>query len=252
MDEITLCYSGKSKVTARKIAAESGGRIRLNRGPTGQVNWGRSEANTELNADTSKATNKYQMRQLFRTNEVPMPTLYSYEEALRRTTAGETLVGRPTTHMKGRGYWVCRSSADVRRAWEGTRRKKAATHFMDFIPNAREFRVHIFNGKSIRISEKDFTKIKLESLRELRGGDYRATFSFVATKPDLDKETLKSVRRAAKKAVRAIGLGFGAVDVLLGQDNQPYVLEVNSAPGLGGSLPSLYSQKIMEWYDGRE
>jgi glutathione synthase/RimK-type ligase-like ATP-grasp enzyme len=249
MDEIVLCYSGRSRITAEKIAEASGGRIRLNRGPTGDVNFGRAEANTELNG--SGAVNKREARELFRDNDVPMPRLLTEDEAFATVVDGTYIIGRPDHHMKGRGFWKCHTMYEVSRAIQGTRRKQAATHWMEFIPNAQEYRVHIWLGKSIRISEKDFTDMRVTRLYEGRRGDIRAELSFMARKPTCDKETLKSVRRAAKKAVKALDLDFGAVDVLV-NDNGVYVLEVNSAPGLGGSLPTLYSQKMLEWADERE
>ena len=249
MDEIVLCYSGKSKVTAQKIAEASNGRIRAVRRREGDVNWGRNDAITELNEDTSNTTNKREMRLLFKENDVPMPRLV---DPMFVKNCQFPLVGRPDHHMRGRGYWKCEDLYEIHKAQRGTRRKKAATHFMEFIPNAQEYRVHIFNGKSIRISEKDHTRLAITDVHyDARTARVKAEIGFMAIKPTCDKETLKSIRRAAKRAVKAVGLDFGAVDVLV-NDNGVYVLEVNSAPGLGGSLPNLYAENIINWFDNRE
>ncbi len=49
---------------------------------------------------------------------------------------------------------------------------------------------------------------------------------------DLSSETALLVQAEALKAYRAVGCdGFGRVDVLLGEDGQPYVLEINTIPG---------------------
>lgn len=224
---MTICYSGRSAPSAQRIADQSDDIFTV-RGSEGDVNWGRNRANTELNPDISNVTNKRRMRELFRDNDVPMPKMYNADlEAICAT--GGVLVGRPDYHMRGRGFWLCRTPQDIRRALAGTSRKAAATHFMEFIEASHELRVHIFRGKSIRISEKQ---------------GYGNTYTTI--KPTIE---VKQARKAAKKAMRAVGLDFGAVDILVKDDGSVYVLEVNAAPGVGGTMPALYAQAFEDWYD---
>jgi glutathione synthase/RimK-type ligase-like ATP-grasp enzyme len=231
---MTLTYSGKSKPTALGLA-EVSPYIVPTRGSRGDINWGKRFANTTLNSDISSVTNKRKMRLLFAENGVPMPKLLSLDEAVRAVSAGKTIVGRPDRHSKGRGFWKIDSLQALRRAQRGTRRKSAATHYMEFVSAPREYRVHIFLGRSIRISEKKFG-VKGETSR----GDY------ITIKPS---HNIKHVRRAAKQAVAAVGLDFGAVDILADDENC-WVLEVNSAPSLGGSLPRLYAHMFRLWEEG--
>lgn len=234
-----ITYSGKSKISAKKIEEQGFAHIIARRQNEGDVNWGRATADTILNPDITNSTNKRVMRQLFAEHDVPMPRLIkTYQD----TSIGQALdylvdvrfpiVGRPDKHMKGRGYWLCNNMHDVQRALRGTRRKKAATHFMEFVESDHEYRVHIFMGRSIRISEKKFT-----------GENFH---DYTTIKPTGD---IKQVRRAAKQAVDALGLDFGAVDILATNDGKAFVLEVNAAPGLGGSMPALYAKVFKEWYD---
>lgn len=241
-----LCYSGVSRISAQKIASASGGRITLNRGKTGDANWGRSGANTELNPKTYNATDKYRMKRIFQDQEIPSPRLFSIVEARTHIVEGGKVVGRPDRHTKGRGYWLCATQGDIDRALVGTRRKSPATHFTEYIPFDREYRVHVFNGKSIRISEKDFGSPIISSIRS-RGNRFKVEVAFSMRKPT---HPVRRIRRAAKAAVKALGLDFGAVDVLE-KDGRAYVLEVNSAPGLGGSTPALYADAFLRWYDER-
>lgn len=224
-----LTYSGKSAIGAKAIEAESYD-IRSVRSSEGDVNWGRRVANTLLNPDISKSVNKRIMRQLFREHGVPSPILFTPQEAQSMLMLRDVnLVGRPDHHMKGRGFWRVRTQHDLDKALRGTRRKKAATHFMEYIQAPREYRVHIFLGKSIRISEKDHT----------------AFHEYTTIKPT---HNIKHVRRAAKQAINAVELDFGAVDILA-NDQECWVLEVNAAPGLGGSMPALYAEKFEGWYE---
>lgn len=230
-----LTYSGRSAPSARRIAGQDGD-IELNRGSRGDINWGRAKANTQLNPDISNSTNKRVMRELFAEHEVPTPRIACLDEVLNNNH-GHKFVGRPDTHRGGRGLWLCQSSADAERAMRGTRRKAAATHFMEFIDAPREYRVHIFKGKSIRISEKRFGTT----------GD-TAHGLYTTAKPNPEHK-ISHVRKAAKAAVEALGLDFGAVDILA-NDDECWVLEVNAAPGLGGTMPQVYARVFEEWQNG--
>jgi glutathione synthase/RimK-type ligase-like ATP-grasp enzyme len=225
-------YAGKTRPTALQIAVQSSD-ISAKRTKNCDINWGRSDAlSAKLNPDISKTTNKRIMRTLFWENEVPMPRLFTPSEAYTQALRGNKMVGRPDKHTKGRGFWLVDSEQKFTKALRGTRKKKAATHFMEYIEAPREYRVHIFNGKSIRISEKSFG----ESGQTAQG-------LYITRKP---QHEVKHVRKAAKQAVKAVGLDFGAVDILA-NDTDCWVTEVNSAPGLGGSLPSLYAEKFKQW-----
>lgn len=241
-----ICYAGASKPSAFAIASLDEDIIPV-RSEIGDVNWGRSFARTRLNADISKTTNKRIMRELFATHNVPMPKLYRWHDTDPATgsnnqmaliwaiTHGQTIVGRPDKHTGGRGFWKINSMEDLRKALRGTRKKRAATHFMDFVEAPREYRVHVFKGKSIRISEKIHGTTGLTA-----HGDY------TTAKPRHD---VSHVRSAAKQAVQAVGLDFGAVDILA-NDTDCWVLEVNSAPGLGGSMPQLYADTFKRYFAG--
>lgn len=231
---LTICYPSRALPTARALMAQG---LELTRSSQASINWGKRYADTELNSDVSNVTNKRVMRELFAQNDVPMPKLVpDYQRAFDE---GKVLVGRPDKHTKGRGFWKCRNMQEVTQAMRGKtfrngKRKAPATHFMEFVDAPREYRAHIFRGKSIRISEKAFG-LTGETAR----GDY------ITVKP---QHEISHVRNAAKKAVEAVGLDFGAVDILA-NDTECWVLEVNSAPSLGGSLPRLYAQKFNEWYE---
>lgn len=230
-----VCYSKRSKPTARSLSAEG---ITMTRSPYADINWGKRRANTKLNPDTTNVRNKRLMRQLFAQNGVPMPKLFTLEEAIEYVgNTGKPVIGRPDRHSKGRGLWKCLTIRDIMKAIVGTRKKRAATHFMEYIDTPREYRCHVFLGKSIRLSEKDFDSDRSDA-RTARG-------LYVTKKP---RHNVAHVRKAAKKALKAVRMDFGAVDVLA-DDNNAYVLEVNSAPCLGGSLPALYSKKFREWHD---
>jgi len=47
-------------------------------------------------------------------------------------------------------------------------------------------------------------------------------------------------------AVKALGLDYGAVDVVLGVNGRFYVLEVNTAVGMEGTILKAYTNKFLE------
>ena len=235
---VKIVYSGLSAPSARYISEQSD-EIQIAREHVGDINWGRNYAQTALNPDTSNATNKRVMRELFTQHEVPMPRLMTFDEALEHVASGGVVIGRPDRHAKGRGFWKCDTERRVEIAARGSRKmpkKKPATHFMEFISPERapkEFRAHIFKGRSIRISEKDHV----------------AFHDYTTVRPSVEDRTV--LREAAKRAVAALGLDFGAVDILASEDGQEaWVLEVNTAPGLGGSMPRVYAETFLEWKRG--
>lgn len=97
--------------------------------------------------------------------------------------------------------------------------------------NKREYRVHVFNGKIIDYSKKIFEgEISSHCL-----GSYFVRHGI---------ERITSVQDTAIKTVNALGLIFGAVDIIR-VNNTNYVLEVNTAPGLSPEGLTKYSEAIL-------
>ena len=132
------------------------------------------------------------------------------------------VMARPDFHYAGKWMFLCHTERELQRALNPTRRngtpkRHPATHCQTYLSDAQEFRIHIVDGKSIKVSEK------------LGGGNHSlgATFAYphgFAHIPEL--------RQIAKDAVLALGLELGAVDLLYRSDVGAYVLEVNTAPSL--------------------
>lgn len=111
---------------------------------------------------------------------------------------------------------------------------------------AREFRLHIFRGKSIRAGVKVHNTNSPTHhpwVRSLEGGWRISYDSF---------ESSKAMRKIAKDAVAALSLDFGAVDLAQKADGGLMVLEVNRAPGLGDGTLNAYTQAIERWVEGED
>lgn len=107
----------------------------------------------------------------------------------------------------------------------------------------REFRLHIFGGKSIRAGVKVLREgvTPHEWIRSFDAGWRIKYDGFSSTKP---------MRALAAKAVEALGLDFGAVDLAELADGKLIVLEVNRAPGVEGGTTETYAKAIEGWVRG--
>ena len=116
------------------------------------------------------------------------------------------------------------------------------SHYTKFVNTIREFRVHVFDGKSIRVGIKVNSGSGHPWIRSHQQGwslDYGSNCRVVIT---------NSVRVAARQAIEAMSYDFGAVDVGIMEDGRPIVFEVNSAPGLDNENTALaYARHIIQW-----
>lgn len=145
---------------------------------------------------------------------------------------GATVYGRRLTRAhSGRGIEILTDGMSV----------PSLPLYTKGITKAHEFRVHVMLGGVIDFSKK----------RRRDGGEANPLIKnldngwvFCRTGVVLPD----CVRDQATKAVRALGLDFGAVDVLYKErENQAFVLEVNTAPGLEGTTLERYSARIRQW-----
>lgn len=112
-------------------------------------------------------------------------------------------------------------------------------YWTKFIPSTEEWRIHIFDGKSIARGKKVFadatqapnTPINIRN----RGRNW-----LIVHAPDPPR----GMRDLARRAVEACGETYGAVDILVGVDRKFYALEVNCAPAMDGYTLAAYVKAI--------
>jgi hypothetical protein len=123
----------------------------------------------------------------------------------------------------------------------------APDYFTKKVQIVEEYRLHMFKGRSIRAGVKKlrdgFTvgRNASEWIRSYDGG-WRIVYDGFESK--------KAMREIAAKAVEALGLDFGAVDVGKLADGTYIVLEVNRAPGLEGGTVNAYVNAITAFNNG--
>lgn len=180
----------------------------------------------------ARASNKRVALQVMRAAGVPCPEERSIHESY-----DHPIVARSDRHRQGSGFWFIPSEAELALAqeqgWFTDHRANAvgegATHAMEFIGSpSREFRVHVLFGQSHKLTEKVFQADHVNADVEASGRNWENGWVQVAPQPGQDR---RPIREAAKAAVEALGLDFGAVDVITTSE-RVLVLEVNTAPRL--------------------
>lgn len=117
--------------------------------------------------------------------------------------------------------------------------------YVEYVPKTQEYRVHVFQGKVIDIQrkarKKDVPDEKVNwKVRNLDGG-------FIYARDFAPEDLPADMTAKACATVDALGLDFGAVDIVFNKQRQTsYVLEVNTAPGLQGQTLDAYVKAFKE------
>jgi predicted ATP-grasp superfamily ATP-dependent carboligase len=120
---------------------------------------------------------------------------------------------------------------------------QSAPLYTKFIPKTNEFRVHVFRGEVIDYIEK---KKVLPANRPANFNKYISSVNYGWVFSRTDVRDIPEVRAMAIKAVAALGLDFGAVDIVY-ENGFPFVLEVNTAPGLSGTTLVKYANAFRRY-----
>jgi len=116
--------------------------------------------------------------------------------------------------------------------------------FTEYVPCVREMRLHIFRGELIGAQNKRYNADGEEAAVRIRNHDNGYVFV-----PLLDSRPNTSRIECATRAISALGLDFGAVDLGITEDGKEVVFEVNSAPGLSERYLDIYTEAIRGWAD---
>lgn len=168
------------------------------------------------------ATNKAVSRKIFIDKGVSTPTLLNNVEDYK----GGIIIARPFIHSKGKNLVVLNNYTELVNHW------RKGWYYSEFIDKQREFRVHCGHGKVLALMEK--TKPSNSSIAWNRAINDTEPFKRI-TQAESDEQNLIHILKEALKAVEALKLDMGGVDIMLDKNNIPYVLEVNTAPTLNSS-----------------
>lgn len=113
-------------------------------------------------------------------------------------------------------------------------------------PNRHELRAHVVFGKVVYIHQKVRKEGSTADIRVRAGKDFVWNNSDPAV-DDVGCATSADVSALAVSAIAAVGLDYGAVDMIYNRtENRLYVVEVNSAPELLGERLDAWAARIRE------
>lgn len=187
------------------------------------------------------ASNKLKSFELFQEAGVTIPPFFTTKEKASEylaQNAGSSVVCRTVLNgHSGAGIVISSSQDDL----------VAAPLYTAYVKKQEEYRYHVFMGQVVDIQRKARKRDVPDDavnwqVRNLDGGFIFAREGVVAS-PVASEE--------AVKAVTALGLDFGAVDLIYNaREDKYYVLEVNTAPGLSGTTLDGYKQRFQEVFNG--
>lgn len=203
------------------------------------INWGSADANNPLlrnalnkPAMVNRATNKLTAFRRMQEAGVRVPEFWTRREDIPNEVFGQRERRRPAVVCRtvlsghsGVGIVLARSRRDL----------VAAPLYTRYIPKQDEYRVHVCRTSIISVQRKALRNGWPNPNHQVRNLDGGYVYVRDGVNPPAD------VTNQALAAINALGLDFGAVDVIWNNHEQrAYVLEVNTAPGLEGTTVEHY------------
>lgn len=243
----------KASTGARTIAREIGAKVnkfgvwapRLFRRDTVLVNWGNS---LNFDAGNRVVLNRPEM---VRNAVDKMVTLHMLQAADVRVP--EAVTELPAD--RGNDIWVARTILNGH-SGQGiviirpNDPVPAAPLYTRYVRKEVELRLHVVGGKVIKVAQRKKRNGFEHTADQLLIRSYDNGWVHVLN--DIATYSVEEVHAAAVNAVQALGLDFGAVDLVVERrTNVPYVLEVNTAPGLTApSVIEAYKTALLELANG--
>lgn len=209
------------------------------------INWGSSALPGQVAAchilnkpeNIRNASNKLKSFELFEQAGVSIPPFFTSKEqasAYLQEDDSRSVVCRTVLNgHSGVGIVMADSADDL----------VDAPLYTAYVKKQEEYRYHVFMGKVVDIQRKarklDFPKEEVNwQIRNLGGG-------FIFAREGVEENEVAS--KNAIMAVEALGLDFGAVDIIWNKKDDLYVvLECNTAPGLSGTTLDGYAKRFKE------
>jgi glutathione synthase/RimK-type ligase-like ATP-grasp enzyme len=246
--------SPTAKILASKLGIGYGRRPKRNRNKV--IRWGFVDNLERLrnpqyfqNADAIRlCSNKLKSLLKLKEAGVKVPKVYrTLREALDDNSLKFPLYSRKKFHTMGKDIIIINNREELQRAFVDER------YMVESIDCKKEYRIHVFKGEIISASKKYFREQLWNELGkpikkdQIRNNEYGWGYYDIQNMDNVPKDICEQ----AMKAVEALGLLWGAVDLIRDVRKVNYVLEVNSAPGLREGRADIYVEKfrkLMESY----
>ena len=213
------------------------------------VNWGNTkvasfgEANLNVASAVSNSVDKVKAFSLMREAGIPTVEFVSDKHSANQwLQEGHTVYARLLTRASGgRGIHIMNPRGLNQPPY-------------NYIPNARlytkgvlgdEYRLHVFCGEVIDYTKK--VPLRPVSTQGFLIKNHENGWTFAR-----NIQRRASLETLAIQAVKALGLDFGAVDIIMvegskGKNTWPRILEVNSSAGISGRTVGVYAEAIKKF-----
>ncbi len=208
------------------------------------INWGCSKIDREIVSEqiinkpeaVAKASNKLETFKALKEGGSTPEFTESREEANRWLAGGVIVVARTILNgHSGAGIIIVDPDKE--------KEVPEAKLYTRYVPKSEEYRVHVFQGKVIHCQRKARNKEVADDQVNWQVRNHSNGFIFAHVGVKIDPVGVM----AAIDAVHALGLDFGAVDLIFNRlKNKYYVLEINTACGLEGTTLERYVQAFKE------
>lgn len=237
---VFVLYHGRSHVTGNRLGDYLGvphGREDEPPAADYLIRWGSragtgyTPTETVINSRSSlnENTDKLQSLRELESAGIPVPDFTTDRDEISETF-GYPAVGREEQHSRG-------EDINLILQWRDTYLTDN-DYFVEYIPTEFEYRMHVLNGEVIHTHEK-----RLRSEEDNHPFIRNAETGWVFVEPR-DEPPAENI---AVDAVGALGLDFGAVDIVREEGTgDEYVLEVNSAPSLDEANLERYGDAFAE------
>lgn len=181
----------------------------------------------------ANATDKLKCLTILKENEVAIPEFTTDLEVAKTWIAKSWIVCRKLLRASGgKGIQLAKQDSEL----------CSAPLYVKYRRKDKEYRIHVFKGTIIDMQEKR---------KRTTDGDADAFNSYIRNHSNGwvfcrgDVDPPDDVLNEAAKAIEALKLDFGAVDVIYNsKTGKTYVLEVNTAPGLTGTTLDNYIKAL--------
>jgi glutathione synthase/RimK-type ligase-like ATP-grasp enzyme len=206
------------------------------------INWGSSvpvdlkrQPRKVLNCSyaVANAVDKLRSFAIFKEHKIPTPEWTTDREVAQRWSAEDFVIFARTnlTGQGGDGIIVVNRGDEVPNALLYTK----------YIFKDKEYRAHVMHNRVFDISRK--IRHPEREVVNWKIRNHENGFMYVRNHVELSHEA----ERACINAVSALKLEFGAVDLIVDKQGFPYVLEVNTAPGLEGQTVLKYANQFKNY-----
>ena len=179
-------------------------------------------------AASLRAFNKILTKEILVKNNIPTPAYYSLKRGAPFTNRLKLpVVIKPACQGSTIGISVVRKEDEIAKALSEAFSYGHEVLVETYIPG-REMTVGILGDKALPVVEIKSTRFIF---------DYEAKYHDPETKyivpAELSPEVAAELKALARRVHKALGLkDFSRVDLILGEDGRPYILEANTIPGL--------------------